>query len=163
MNIPLAIHGVLADPQTESHIVVLRDPQNTAVLPIWVGQTEGMAIRFALEGISPPRPQTHDLMKETLRHLGVQVEKVVINEVNESVYFATLHLQSRRPPPDPAHATAPQEPQEWVIDTRPSDGIALALRIGAPIYAAESVLSNTESDALGGWLDRIKPDPRQGV
>ena len=161
MNIPLAVHGVLADPQTESHIIILRDPQNTAVLPIWVGQTEGMAIRFALEGVSPPRPQTHDLMKETLQHLGVQVEKVVINAVNDNVYFATLHLRSRRPPPGTAQIPESQEPQEWGIDARPSDAIALALRIGAPIYAADSILSSKGHDALGGWLDRAKSDPRQ--
>ena len=163
MNIPLAVHGVLADPQTESHIVILRDPQNTAVLPIWVGQTEGMAIRLALEGVSPPRPQTHDLIKETLKHLGVQVEKIVINEVNDNVYFATLHLRSRRPPTDAPQIPESQDPQEWTIDARPSDGMALALRIGAPIYAADSILSNKGNDALGGWLDRIKPVTRQDV
>ncbi len=161
MNIPLSIHGVLTDPQTESHIIILRDPQNTAVLPIWVGQTEGTAIRLALEGASPPRPQTHDLIKETLAHLGVGIEKVVINEVNDNVYFATLHLRSHRPMPDTSESS--DSPQEWAIDARPSDAIAIALRIGAPIYAADSVLSDKGNDALGGWLDRTKPGPRQDL
>lgn len=75
MNIPLKVHAVVSDPNTEAQIVILKDEQNVELLPIWVGTTEGNAIRFALEGIVPQRPLTHDLLRDLLTHLGIQMER----------------------------------------------------------------------------------------
>ncbi len=156
MNIPLKVRGVLSDPNTEAQIVILKDPQDTEVLPIWVGVTEGNAIRLALEGVLRQRPQPHDLIRDTLDHFGVQMEKVVITEINENVYYATLHLIHKRAAP-PARALTEETARECVIDARPSDAIALALRMNAPIYASEDILTKKGGDHLDAWMDKLKP------
>lgn len=152
MNIPLKVHAVVSDPNTEAQIVILKDEQNVELLPIWVGVTEGNAIRFALEGIVPQRPLTHDLLRDLLGHLSVQMEKVVIHDLNNNTYFATLYLIHRRPPEQEGGA-----PTEFTIDARPSDAIALALRAGVPIYVTEEVLRKKSSENLDEWLERLKP------
>lgn len=153
MNIPLKVHAVVSDPNTEAQIVILKDEQNVELLPIWVGTTEGNAIRFALEGIAPQRPLTHDLLRDLLTHLSVQMEKVVIHDLNNNTYFATLYLMHRR--------NSEQEgaggPGEFTIDARPSDAIALALRAGVPIYVTEEVLRKKSPENLDEWLERLKP------
>lgn len=152
MNIPLKVHAVVSDPNTEAQIVILKDEQNVELLPIWVGTTEGNAIRFALEGIVPQRPLTHDLLRDLLTHLSIQMEKIVIHDLNNNTYFATLYLAHRR--------TSEQEGTgagEFTIDARPSDAIALALRTGVPIYVTEEVLRKKSSENLDEWLERLKP------
>jgi bifunctional DNase/RNase len=149
MNIPLTVHGVLTSSSVESQIVILKDPQNIDTLPIWVGATEGHAIRLALDGVFPKRPQSHDLLHEMLTRFGVQMEKVVITEIRENVYFAALHLLCGSGPLS--------EREEKVIDARPSDAIALALRMGVPIYASEEVLGAQDSDHLKTWIEKLKP------
>lgn len=144
MEIKFKVHGVLSDPSTEAQIVILRNDQDAEILPIWVGATEGNAIRFALEGIIPPRPLTHDLLKSMLDHLGVDLVKVVINDVNNSTYYASLHLVQRENPSR--------------VDARPSDAIALALRTQVPIYVNDSVLKKKSSENLDAWLEKLKPE-----
>jgi len=151
MNIPLKVHAVVSDPNTEAQIVILKDEQNLELLPIWVGTTEGNAIRFALEGIVPQRPLTHDLLRDLLTHLGVQMEKVVIHDLNNNTYFATLYLTHRRPSGQEGAGAG-----EFTIDARPSDAIALALRAGVPIYVTEEVLRKKSSENLDEWLERLK-------
>ncbi|TAK08164.1 MAG: bifunctional nuclease family protein [Candidatus Manganitrophaceae bacterium] len=153
MNIPLKVHAVVSDPNTEAQIVILKDEQNVELLPIWVGVTEGNAIRFALEGIVPQRPLTHDLLRDLLNHLSVQMEKIVIHDLNNNTYFATLYLTHRRAP----EPEGPGGPVEFTIDARPSDAIALALRAGVPIYVTEEVLRKKSSENLDEWLERLKP------
>ncbi|MBI3802546.1 MAG: bifunctional nuclease family protein [Nitrospirae bacterium] len=156
MNIPLKVHAVISDPNTEAQIVILKDEQNIELLPIWVGMTEGNAIRFAMEGIVPQRPLTHDLLKDILGHLGAQIEKVVIHDLNNNTYFATLYLLRRKS--TEAHAEEESgEPFEMTIDARPSDAIALALRARVPIYVTEEVLRRKSSENLDEWLERLKP------
>ena len=142
-EIKLKIQGVLSDPKTETQIVILRDETNTEILPIWVGVSEGNAIRFAIEGIVPPRPMSHDLLKEMLDHLSVQLHKVVINEVKSNTYYATIHLEAKE--------------QLHTVDARPSDAIALALRTSIPIFATEDVLKHKGSDNLDAWLQKLHP------
>jgi uncharacterized protein len=139
----LNIQGVLSDPKTETQIVILRDETNTEVLPIWVGVSEGNAIRFAIEGIVPPRPMSHDLLKDMLDHLGVQLLKVVINEIKSNTYYATIHLVAK----DRLHT----------VDARPSDAIALALRTSIPIFATDEVLRHKGSENLDAWLQKLHP------
>lgn len=157
MNIPLKAYTVVSDPNTGANVVLLKDEQNMELLPIWIGAAEGSAIRFALEGIAPQRPLTHDLLKDLLNHLNVQMEKVVISGVNDNIYLATLHLIPRR---SSEPASAEESVPELTVDARPSDAIALALRIGAPIYATEEVLQKKGSEDWNAWLERLKPkDP----
>jgi bifunctional DNase/RNase len=137
------VHGVLADTNSEAQIVILRDEKNLEILPIWVGLSEGNAIRFALEGILPPRPMTHDLLRSTLDHLGVRVIKIIISEIKNNTYFATVHLDARG--------------TEVTIDARPSDAIALALRTSAPLFVTEEVLKRKSGENLDVWLEKLNP------
>lgn len=162
MNIPLKVDTVIADPNSEAQIVILKDEQNLELLPIWVGLGEGNAIRFALEGISSPRPLTHDLLKDFLNHLKIPLEKILIHSMSGSTYYASLHLiqtQSRQPKGDgqeTASADLHDEPEELIVDARPSDAIALALRMGVPIYVTEEVLRKKGSENLDIWLEKLK-------
>jgi len=159
MNIPLKVHAVVSDPNSEAQIVILKDEQDLELLPIWVGLAEGNAIRFALEGVGVPRPLTHDLLRDLLDHLNVQMEKVLIHDMTEGTYFASLHLIQNRPE---AHEKTPGNPaeeteNELTIDARPSDAIALALRMGVPIYVTQEVLQKKGSENLDAWLEKLKP------
>ena len=142
-EVKLKVQGVLSDPKTETQIVILRDDGNSDILPIWVGVSEGNAIRFALEGIIPPRPMTHDLLKGLLEHLGVQIQKVVVSELQNNTYFATIHMQTKK--------------GLHTIDARPSDALALALRTGVPIYATEVVLKKKSTENLDALLEKLQP------
>jgi bifunctional DNase/RNase len=142
-EVRLTVQSVLSDPKTDTQIVILRDDGNTEMLPIWVGVVEGNAIRFALEGIIPPRPMTHDLLKELFDHLNIQPLKVVVNEIKNNTYYAALHLLVK----DKLH----------IVDSRPSDAIALALRTNIPIFALDDVLKEKSSDNLDAWLQKLHP------
>ncbi len=159
MNIPLKVHAVISDPNSEAQIVILKDEQELELLPIWVGMAEGNAIRFALEGVGVPRPLTHDLLRDLLGHLSVQMEKVLIHDMNEGTYYASLHLIRNRPKPQEGKSPAGDESdsEELTVDARPSDAIALALRMGVPIYVTEEVLQKKGSENLDAWLEKLKP------
>lgn len=163
MNIPLKVHAVVADPNTEAQIVILKDEQNVELLPIWVGLAEGNAIRFALEGINSPRPLTHDLLKDFLHHLKVQLEKILIHGMSGGTYYASLHLiqtplsNKKNENHTPVNQNEDEESEELVIDARPSDAIALALRMGVPIYVTEEVLNKKGAENLDAWLEKLKP------
>ncbi len=156
MNIPLKVHAVISDPNSEAQIVILKDEQDLELLPIWVGMAEGNAIRFSLEGIGAPRPLTHDLLRDLLDHLNVQMEKVVIHDMEEGTYYASLYLVQNKP--EQEGTTSPEEMREEItLDSRPSDAIALALRMGVPIYGTEEVLQKKGSENLDSWLEKLKP------
>jgi bifunctional DNase/RNase len=139
--IPLKVHGVLVDPNTDTQIVVLRDEKNSEVLPIWVGTAEGTSIRLALENVIPPRPMSHDLICSFVSHLGFTLNKVVITEVKNNTYFSTLFLS--------------KDDLEKSVDSRPSDAIALALRCQCPIYVTPEVLERRGGEDLDAWLSKL--------
>lgn len=141
--VKLTVQGVLADsnPNAESQVVLLQDEGKTTTLPIWVGTAEGTAIRLALEGIIPPRPLSHDLIRNLTEHLGLKVEKVVVTDVKSNTYYATIYLESKE--------------SEQTVDSRPSDAIALALRTRSPIYATRDVLDRQTPEAVDPWLKRL--------
>ncbi len=141
--IPLKVHGVLVDPNTDTQIVVLRDEINADVLPIWVGTTEGTAIRLALEDVVAPRPMSHDLMTNLSAHLGMKITHVVVTDVQNNTYYATIHLSANG--------------LERTVDARPSDAIALALRAKCPIYVTHEVLKKRSGDNLDAWLAKLDP------
>ncbi len=141
--IELKVHGVVRDENTDTQIVVLRDEQRSEVLPIWVGLAEGNAIRLAQEGIVTPRPMTHDLIRSLVTHLGIQVRQVVITDVKNTTYFATVYLSSKG--------------VDRTLDARPSDAIALALRMQCPIYVTQDVLNRRGGANADVWLEKLIP------
>lgn len=125
-EIEMSVGGLTLDPVTKSPIVILRDRDNKIALPIWIGLLEATAIATELEGIKMARPMTHDLLRNILAHLGASVEKVEITELRENTYYAAIHLRVGA--------------EEVVIDARPSDAIALSLRVKSPIFVHRQVL-----------------------
>jgi len=140
----LKVRGLMFDPYNNTFIVILRDEDNSEMLPIWVGKPEASSISFALEDVTTPRPMTHDLMKAILDVVDAKVISVVISDLKDNTYFAKVHLM--------------YEDSEYSIDARPSDAIALALRAKAPIFANEEVLRKQASDELDQWLENLKPE-----
>ncbi len=139
--IRLKVRAVLPDSNTDTQIVLLQDERETEVLPIWVGMAEGNAIKFALEGLAPQRPLTHDLIKNFTEHLSVKVTQAVVADVKNNTYFAQVYLL--------VHGV------EQTLDARPSDAIALALRSNSPIYATQAVLEQRGGGNLGAWMERF--------
>jgi hypothetical protein len=140
----MKVRGLMFDPYNNTFIVILRDEDNSEMLPIWVGKPEASSISFALENVTTPRPMTHDLMKAILDAVDAKVISVVISDLKENTYYAKVHLM--------------YEDSEYAIDARPSDAIALALRTKAPIFANEEVLRKQASDELDQWLENLKPE-----
>ena len=132
------------DPYNNAYIVILRDEDQSEMLPIWVGKAEASAISFALETVATPRPMTHDLLKSMLDAVDAKVISVVINDMKDNTYFSRIHLL--------------YEDSEYSIDSRPSDAIALALRTNAPIFASEDVIRRQASEELDQWLENLKPE-----
>jgi len=125
--IEMQLVGVRVELPTNQPIVLLRERTGERFLPIWIGPVEATAIAFALQGIVTQRPLTHDLLKNILDEIGITVEKVVITELRETTFYATLEMSR-----DGTH---------WSISSRPSDAIALAVRVGIPLFAAPEVLN----------------------
>ena len=113
-ELQVEIKGLMLDPSSNVPIVILRDIQSQLFLPIWIGVFEANAIALRIEGIEPPRPMTHDLLRSVVDQLGGTVEKIVISDLRESTFFAMIHVKN--------------DGRSVAIDARPSDAIALALR-----------------------------------
>lgn len=154
MVIEMTIKGLMVDPVTSMPIVILRDAEGQRVLPIWVGVFEANAIALQIENVTPPRPMTHDLLRNVIDHLHATVEKIVVTDLKDNTFFAAIHLQL-------AEGTA-------IVDARPSDAMALALRSRAPIFVDEAVLDEAktldfapqrgDTDRLQQWLESLDPD-----
>src|SRR3989440_13059933 len=123
MEVEMKIRGLMMDPVTNMPIVVLKDVGGEAVLPIWVGVYEANAIALEIEKVTTPRPMTHDLIKNLLIGLDTDVHKIVVNELREDTYFAVIWME--------------RDGKVISIDSRPSDALALALRLDCPIYVDE--------------------------
>jgi bifunctional DNase/RNase len=136
------VDRVLDETNTDTKILVLarRDGQPDP-FPIWVGATEGHAIKLALDTTITPRPMSHDLIKSFMEHLGVTVRRVIIADVKNSTYYATVYLEN--------HGV------ERTVDARPSDAISLALRTHAPLYITQDVLSRRNTTHLDSWLAKL--------
>lgn len=124
--IPVEIVGVRVELPSNQPIVLLKEEDGTRYLPIWIGANEATAIATAMEGVQPPRPLTHDLMRTVLDAVGALAVRVVITEMRESVFFADLTLDASG--------------EEVKVSSRPSDAIALAVRTGTPVLVAAAVL-----------------------
>jgi hypothetical protein len=126
--IPMEVLGVRVELPSNQPIVLLREQDGERHLPIWIGGSEATAIATALEGVTPPRPLTHDLMRSVIDAVGALATRVVITEMRDSVFYADLSLDVSG--------------REVHVSSRPSDAIALAVRTGTPVYALESVLQD---------------------
>ena len=132
--IKVKVSGVAIDPVTKGFVVILKDETETRWLPIWVGPYEAKMISLSLEKIKSARPLPHDLIKNILDTLGVAVTRIVICNIKENTYFANIGLKI--------------DNREKEIDSRPSDAIALALRVNAPIYITEEVLNKSSTEKI---------------
>ena len=128
--VEMFVGGLVLDPATQAPIVILKDESGNITLPIWIGIPEATSIASAIKQVTMARPLTHDLFFDLLLEVGVTVQRVVITELKESTYFAELVLG--------------QGDRVMVLDSRPSDAIAMALRASAPIYVAQSVLDQAK-------------------
>src|SRR5258707_1167070 len=115
MEVEMKIRGLMMDPVTNMPIVVLKDVGGDSVLPIWVGVYEANAIALEIEKVSTPRPMTHDLIKNVLSGLDARVHKVVVSELRDDTFYAVIWME--------------REGQIISVDSRPSDALALALRV----------------------------------
>ena len=154
MLIEMTIKGLMVDPITNMPIVVLKDKEGDRVLPISVGIFEANAIALQIENIATPRPMTHDLLRNVIADLDGAVDRVVISDLKENTFFAIIHLTVKG--------------ERVVVDARPSDAIALALRTRAPILVDETVIDNAKTvdlaseaadgDRLQQWLESLDPN-----
>jgi len=152
--IELELVGVRVELPHNQPIVLLKEQQGERYLPIWIGAVEATAIAFALQGVEPPRPLTHDLMRDLLSGLHVAVERIVVTELRDGTFYAEIHLSSGEEP--------------IVVSSRPSDAIALAVRVRVPIFADESVLTEAgikiedeeqdEVEQFKEFLDSVTPE-----
>jgi bifunctional DNase/RNase len=153
MDVEMKVKSLMMDPVTQMPIVILRESTGDSVLPIWVGLFEANAIALQLENIATPRPMTHDLLRSVFSNLEARVERVVITDLRENTFYATV--------------VATRQGQQVDIDSRPSDAIALALRVGAPIFVSSEVITKArksdlredaaQSERLRQWLEKLDP------
>ena len=147
MEVEMKIRGLMMDPVTNMPIVVLKDVHGNSVLPIWVGVYEANAIALEIEKVQTPRPMTHDLLRNVFLGLEVRVDKIVVNDLKDDTFYAVIWVE--------------RDGQLMMIDSRPSDALALALRMDCPIFVEEQVLKNSKvSNALAqsATNDQIRND-----
>ncbi|MFO0707752.1 MAG: bifunctional nuclease family protein [Nitrospira sp.] len=139
--IPLTVTRVVEDSNTDTRIVVLTRSDETDTFMVWVGAPEGDSIKRALDGTTPPRPMSHDLIKNFGEHFGIKTQRIVLSDVKGSTYYATVYLENKG--------------VERTVDARPSDAIALALRTQAPIYTTPDVWKRRSGQHLDAWLAKL--------
>lgn len=153
--IEMKVMGIALDTRTGSPIVVLHDLQNRKALPIWIGSAEASAIIRKIENITVTRPMTHDLIIDIVEKTGYSIDRIEINDVDKDTYFAIIYLKN-------------EEGKEIEIDARPSDAIAVSIRVEAPIFVTANVLANgsvscdsakdeEEAQEFRNFIQSIKP------
>ena len=155
MEIEMTVKGLMIDPITNMPIIVLRDGEGQRVLPIWVGVFEANAIALQIENVQTPRPMTHDLLKNMIDDLDARVERIVVCDLKDNTFYAAIHVSTAG---SALH----------VVDARPSDAIALALRTGSPIFvddrviesarAVDSTPENMDVSRVQKWLEGLSDD-----
>jgi uncharacterized protein len=131
MEREMKIRGLLMDPTTNSPIVILKDVSSETLLPIWVGPYEANSIASEIEKISSPRPMTHDLLRNVINEFGAEVKRIVVTELRDNTFYAVIELV--------------WDGRLMLLDSRPSDAIALALRADCPIYVRDEVVESSRS------------------
>lgn len=153
--VPVAVKGLILDPSSNVPIVILRESAGERFLPIWIGDFEAHAIACALEGIESPRPMSHDLMATIVESLAGHLARVVVSDLDSGTFFAQVHLET-------------EDGGAIEIDARPSDGIALALRLNAELFVVDHVFALardleqtsrlTDEEKIRKWLEDVDPD-----
>ncbi len=141
MWIQMSVNTILFDSGNSSYIVVLKDETGKKVLPIWVGAAEGNSIAMALGNVKVARPLTHDLIANIFDRMDIEIARVVISDLIENTFYASLYLLHNS--------------KEFHIDSRPSDAIAVALRIGAPLFVEEEVIAKQDSSMIDMWMKNL--------
>ena len=154
MEVEMKIRGLMMDPVTNMPVVVLRDSDGGTILPIWVGIYEANAIALEIEKVQTPRPMTNDLLKNVLLGLQVEVRKVVVSDLKDDTFYALIWME--------------REGNIFAIDSRPSDALALALRLDCPIYVEERVLKSSRvsgtspegapNEEIRKWLEGLNDE-----
>jgi len=142
------VRGVVVDPESQSPILFLVDPESEKGLPVWIGLGEARAISLGLKNVTPPRPLTHDLMKSMLDLLHARVERVVISDLKENTYYATLNLRAGR--------------KTWEVDSRPSDAVAMALKFDAPLFLSRALVQKGVLIDLGSSSAKLPAERMYG-
>lgn len=153
--IEMKVMGIALDTRTGSPIVVLHDLDNRRALPIWIGSAEASAIIRKIENLKVQRPMTHDLIIDVIEKTGFNINRIEISDVDDDTYFATIFLEN-------------SNGEEAQIDSRPSDAIAVAIRVDAPIYVSAAVLAEgsissdaskdaEEAEEFKNFIQSIKP------
>jgi bifunctional DNase/RNase len=137
MEIEVKIRGLMMDPSSGTPIIILKDVNSETMLPIWVGAYEANAIALEIEKIAPQRPMTHDLLRNVIQEMGANVERVVVTELRDNTFFAMIIMKDRAG-------------DAVMIDARPSDAIALALRVDCPIFVNEEVIQASRNTVTSG-------------
>lgn len=141
MWVQMNVNTVLFDSKNSSYIVVLKDESGKKILPIWIGASEGNSIALAMSNVKAARPLTHDLIVNIFDRLEIEIARVVISDLIENTFYASLYLL--------------QNSKEFHIDSRPSDAIAIAIRIGAPVFVEEEVLAKQDQSTLDTWMKNL--------
>ena len=151
MYVEMKVKFLTFDSTSNGFVVLLMDLANKTGLPIWIGPFEANAIAMKLKKIASQRPMTHDLIHTLLTTLESRIDKIIVNDLKENTYYALIHLNRRG--------------EEIVIDSRPSDAIAIALAVDAPIFVSNLVIEKArtidlekDADQLKEWLENLKPD-----
>jgi bifunctional DNase/RNase len=141
MWVQMTVNTVLFDSKNSSYIVLLKDETGKKVLPIWIGSAEGNSIALALSQMKASRPLTHDLIVSIFDRLEIEVARVVVSDLIDNTFFASLYL---------LHGG-----KEFHIDSRPSDAIAVAVRLKAPIFVQEDVLNKQDQATIDQWMKNL--------
>ena len=144
MLIQMKVEGMLFDPRSNMYILLLREINGNGTLPIWIGKPEADSIALALGKVETPRPLTHDLIKNIADGLKIKITKIIVTEILDNTYYALVCLNDGK--------------KETYIDSRPSDAVAVALRVNAPIFVEQRVMEQKSSDELEEWLKNLKPE-----
>ncbi len=144
MLIEMNVEGLLFDPRSSMYILLLKEIEGDGRLPIWIGKPEADSIALAIGKVVTPRPLTHDLIKNIADGLKVRITKIIVTEILENTYYALVCLNDGK--------------KETLIDSRPSDAIAVALRTNAPIFVEESIMEKRSTDELEEWLKNLRPE-----
>ena len=145
MLIKMKVEGMLFDPRSNMYILLLKEVEGNNTLPIWIGKPEADSIALALGKVETPRPLTHDLIKNITESLKIKITKIIVTEIQDNTYYALVCLNDGK--------------KETFVDSRPSDAVAVALRVSAPIFVEDNVMEQkASSDELEEWLKNLKPE-----